>query len=112
MSPAPDRPRRRDQTPYAIDRYDGVWNPTRQSSALTAPFRCDLTTDAAGDGDCMQFFYTDMGGVLSFDLDDDGGFGHQAFAAGKDNTGALGVDFFERGLRTNDRALAGYLSYR
>lgn len=92
----------RTQTPFQLDRYDGVWNPARLSDSLDADYACSGTSQfGPPDGNCNQFWYGPMWSsvlgqeVLSFNLDDDGGWGYQAFAAGADNASYLGVDFFD-----------------
>jgi hypothetical protein len=70
------------------------WNPTAHSTGFSdVPYRCDENNND-GNG-CRCFYYTTQGGILSFDLDDDTGYGETAFAAGNDGSGGVGVDSLE-----------------
>ncbi len=103
---------------YALDVYGDSWNPTRQSAVsrgLTNPYRCDADREIPSDGSCRNFWYTDAAlttgaTVRSFNLDDDGGYGQTAFAAGGANNGSYGVDVFEQRLVGNatDKTLVLY----
>ncbi len=103
---------------YALDVYGDSWNPSRQSAVsrgLTNPFRCDADREIPSDGSCRNFWYTDAAlttgaTVRSFNLDDDGGYGQTAFAAGGANNGSYGVDVFEQRLVGNatDKTLVLY----
>lgn len=103
---------------YELDVYGDTWNPTRQSAVsrgLTNPYRCDADREIPSDGSCRNFWYADVAlstgaTVRSFNLDDDGGYGQTAFAAGGANNASYGVDVFEQRLVGNatDKTLVLY----
>ena len=88
-----------ESTAYSLDHYTDAWNPVRQSSpdrSFPSGYACNSPSTYTGDGrGCAHFWYDSISGTASFDLDDDGGYGQTAFAAGADNAGYRGVDAFE-----------------
>jgi hypothetical protein len=105
---------------YALDSYGDVWNPDRQSavsSSITNPYRCDADREIPSDGGCRNFWYEDSLAsngmtIRSFNLDDDGGYGQTAFAAGAANNRDFGVDAFEQALVANSPGKTLVLYYR
>ena len=107
--------RRRD---YALDRYGDAWNPVRQSDddrSIPAHYACNSTTTYTGDGrGCANFWYGSIERYTGFNLDDDGGYGQTAFAAGSDNASSVGVDSFEidAGAANNSTSRSLTLAWR